>query len=244
MTDHGAAINPSSANVDPSEADKFEQLAAQWWDPSGPCRPLHDLNPSRVEYIAQRAELSGARVLDVGCGGGLLSEALAARGADVLGIDPAPAPLEVARAHAADTQLSVQYRQTTAEALAETEAGRFDVVTCLEALEHVPDPEAVVRACASLCRPGGQLFFSTINRSPLAAILAIGLAEHVLRLLPVGTHQYERLIRPDELAAACRDAGLVVADITGVEYNPFSRTVRLGAPPRVNYLLQAQRPAP
>lgn len=242
MTENGAAFKTGSANVDPSEADKFEQLAAQWWDPSGPCRPLHDLNPSRVEYIAQRAALSGAQVLDVGCGGGLLSEALAARGADVLGIDPAPAPLEVARAHADGSDLSLAYRQSTAEELAETEAGRFDVVTCLEALEHVPDPEAVIQACVRLCRPGGQLFFSTINRSPLAAVLAIGLAEHVLRLLPVGTHQYERLIRPDELAAACREAGLVVADITGVEYNPFSRTVRLGGSPRVNYLLQAQRP--
>lgn len=241
MSDRADWTNADTGNVDPSEAEKFDQLAAQWWDPAGPCRPLHDLNPSRVEYIAQRVELKGARVLDVGCGGGLLSEALAARGAQVLGIDPAPAPIEVAKAHAADGKLSVHYRQTTAEALAETEAEQFDVVTCLEALEHVPDPEAVIQACAKLCRPGGQLFFSTINRSPWAAALAIGVAEHVLRLLPVGTHQYERLIRPDELAAACRNAGLVVADITGVEYNPFSRTVRLGAPPRVNYLLQAQR---
>ena len=232
-----------SHNVDPAEADKFDQLAEHWWDPLGPCRPLHDLNGPRVEYIAQRVDLKGARALDVGCGGGLLSEALAAKGAEVIGIDPAAGPLQAARSHLIDSGLSVEYRQVTAEDLAETEAGRFDVVTCLEALEHVPDPEAVVQACARLCRPGGQVIFSTINRSPWAAALAIGMAEHVLRLLPVGTHQYERLIRPDELAAACRSAGLVVEDITGVDYNPFSRTVRLGTRPRINYLLQARRPA-
>lgn len=230
-------------NVDPAEADKFDQLAEHWWDPLGPCRPLHDLNGPRVEYIAQRVHLKGARALDVGCGGGLLCEALADRGAEVVGIDPAPAPLDAARAHLANSSLSVDYRQTTAECLAETEAAQFDVVTCLEALEHVPDPESVVQACATLCRPGGQVIFSTINRSPWAAALAIGVAERLLRLLPVGTHQYDRLIRPDELAAACRNAGLVVEDITGVDYNPFSRTVKLGSRPRINYLLQARRPS-
>ena len=228
-------------NVDQSEADKFSALAAQWWDPLGPCRPLHDLNGPRLEYIAQRATLPGARVLDVGCGGGLLSEAMASRGAEVVGIDPALEALQVAEMHALESGLSIDYQQTTAEALAEANEACFDVVTCLEMLEHVPDPESVIRACARLVRPGGQVFFSTLNRSPWSGLLAIGMAEHVLRLLPVGTHKYERLIRPDELAAACRAANLIVADITGVHYQPFSRTVRIGGAPRVNYLLHACR---
>lgn len=226
-------------NVDPREAEKFDALAARWWDPEGDFRPLHDLNGPRLAYIETRAELSQRQVLDVGCGGGLLSEALARRGARVTGIDAADKPLAVARLHAAESRLEIDYRKITAEVLAADQAAGFDVVCCMEMLEHVPEPEQTIQACAALCRPGGQLFFSTINRTPLAWALTIVGAEYVLSLLPRGTHRYDRLIRPDELAAACRRAGLQVCDISGMDYNPFSRTVRIGGPPRVNYLLHA-----
>lgn len=229
-------------NLDPREAEKFDALAARWWDPQGDFKPLHDLNGPRIAYIESRAELAGRAVLDVGCGGGLLSEGLAARGARVTGIDAADRPLAVARLHAAESELEIDYRKITAEALASEQGASFDHVCCLEMLEHVPDPASTIKACSDLCLPGGQLFFSTINRSPLAWALAIVGAEYVLSLLPRGTHRYDRLIRPDELAAACRRVGLEVRDISGIDYNPFSRTVRIGGAPRVNYLLHARKP--
>lgn len=232
----------SGGNVDPRESGRFDALAARWWDPEGDFRTLHDINGPRVAYLAERAPLSGVRVLDVGCGGGVLSEALAALGAKVTGIDAAARALEVARLHMAESGLEIDYRHVTAEALAEREAGTFDVVCCLEMLEHVPDPAQTVDACARLCRPGGRLLFSTINRSPLAWATAIVGAEYLLGLLPRGTHRYDRLIRPDELAAACRSCGLDVREITGLSYNPVSRTVHIGGAPRVNYFLYAMRP--
>ncbi len=231
-----------SSNIDQREAEKFDALAARWWDPAGDSRPLHDINGPRMAYIEARARIDNQSVVDVGCGGGLLCEALNERGAAVTGIDIADKPLGVARLHAADRGLDIDYRKTTAEALAAERAGDFDLVCCLEMLEHVPDPSSVVEACAELARPGGQLFFSTINRSPQAWALAIVGAEYLLGLLPRGTHRYDRLIRPEELAAGCRKSGLEVLDITGLHYNPFSRTVRIGGMPRVNYLLHARKP--
>jgi 2-polyprenyl-6-hydroxyphenyl methylase/3-demethylubiquinone-9 3-methyltransferase len=233
----------ASSNVDPRESGKFDALAARWWDAEGDFRTLHDINGPRVEYLADLAELSGRRVLDVGCGGGILSEALAGRGARVTGIDAAGRALEVARLHMAESGQDIDYRQVTAEELARSEPATYDVVCCLEMLEHVPEPARTVAACADLCKPGGELLFSTINRSPLAWATAIVGAEYVLGLLPRGTHRYDRLIRPAELAAACRESGLEVRAITGMSYNPVSRSVRIGGPPRVNYFLHACRPA-
>jgi 2-polyprenyl-6-hydroxyphenyl methylase / 3-demethylubiquinone-9 3-methyltransferase len=232
----------SRGNVDPREADKFDALASRWWDPEGEFRTLHDINGPRVEYISRAAELDGRCVVDVGCGGGILSEALARAGARVTGIDVAAKPLTVARMHQTESGLDIDYRQMTAEALAGERPGQFDVVCCLEMLEHVPDPVSAIEACAALASPGGNLFFSTINRSPLAWATAIVAAEYVLRLLPRGTHRYDRLIRPEELARACRGAGLEVVDISGMDYNPLSRTVRIGSHPRINYLLHARKP--
>jgi 2-polyprenyl-6-hydroxyphenyl methylase/3-demethylubiquinone-9 3-methyltransferase len=240
MSQSGVAT--PSQNLDPAEADKFDALASRWWDPEGDFRTLHDINGPRVDFIADRASLRGATVLDVGCGGGLLSEALAQRGASVTGLDAAQRPLAVARLHQSESGLDIDYRQGTAEEFAAERPAAFDLVCCLEMLEHVPDPSSTIRACAELVRPGGQLFFSTINRSPLAWAGAIVAAEYVLGLLPRGTHRYDRLIRPSELATACRRAGLAVVEITGMSYNPFSRTVRIGGPPTINYLLHARRP--
>lgn len=231
-----------SSNVDATEAGKFDALAARWWDPEGEFRTLHDINGPRVDYLAERAALDGADILDVGCGGGLLSEALAVRGARVTGIDAAERALEVARLHGAESGVEVDYRHTTAEALADASPASFDVVCCLEMLEHVPDPRSVVAACAELARPGGLLMLSTINRSPLSWLTAIVGAEYLLGLLPRGTHDYARLIRPEELAAMCRASGLAVEAIDGLFYNPVSRTVRIGGRPVVNYFLVARRP--
>jgi 2-polyprenyl-6-hydroxyphenyl methylase/3-demethylubiquinone-9 3-methyltransferase len=229
-------------NLDPAEAEKFNALASRWWDPEGDFKSLHDINGPRVDYIADRAALKGVRLLDVGCGGGLLCEAMARRGATVTGLDAAERPLAVARLHQTESELDIDYRQGTAEDLAEDQPGRFDVVCCLEMLEHVPEPASVVQACAALVRPGGELFFSTINRTPIAWAGAIVGAEYLLGLVPRGTHRYDRLIRPSELAASCRRAGLQVRDIVGMHYNPFSRTVRIGGQPTINYLLHAHRP--
>jgi len=233
----------SSANFDPQELAKFGELAHRWWDPHSEFKPLHDINPLRLGWIDQSVGLAGKRVLDVGCGGGLLSEGMAALGADVTGIDLGEKALAVARLHLLESGLSVDYKQVAAETLATEQAGQFDVVTCLEMLEHVPDPAATVTACARLVKPGGQVFFSTLNRNPRAYLFAVIGAEYLLRLLPRGTHDYAKFLRPAELARFARDAGLAVAEIIGMSYNPLSRTYKLGSDTRVNYLLRAIRPA-
>lgn len=231
-----------SANVDPRETAGFDRLASRWWDPEGEFRTLHDINGPRVDWILERAPVGDRDVLDVGCGGGLLSEALAAAGARVTGLDASARAVAVARMHLQESGLDIDYREGTVEPLARESPETFDVVCCLELLEHVPDPDSVVRACAALVRPGGAVFFSTINRSPLAWATAIVGAEYVLGLVPRGTHRYDRLIRPAELAAGARRAGLAVREIAGMHYNPVSRTVRMGGVPRVNYLVHAVRP--
>jgi 2-polyprenyl-6-hydroxyphenyl methylase / 3-demethylubiquinone-9 3-methyltransferase len=230
-------------NVDRGETAKFDRLANRWWDPDGESRPLHDLNPVRLAYVAQRVNLRGARVLDVGCGGGLLSEALAAAGAEVTAIDLAPGVLDVARLHLHESGLQVDYREISAEALAEQMPGSFDAVTCMEMLEHVPDPGSVIDACARLLRPGGRWFASTLNRTPQAFALGIVGAEYLLRLLPRGTHHYRQFIRPSEMAAGLRAAGLELDDLRGLDYNPLTRRARLKTSVAVNYLVSAVKPA-
>ncbi len=237
-------MSSSELNADPAELAKFEALAQRWWNPEGPMRSLHEINPLRVDYIDRRAPLKGARVLDVGCGGGLLSEAMARRGAHVLGIDLARAGLEVAASHAREQGIEVEYLRRSAEQLAAERSGTFEIVTCLEMLEHVPDPARVVAACARAVQPGGTVFFSTINRNLKSFLLAIVGAEHVLGMLPKGTHEYEKLIRPSELAAWCRQAGLQVLDVTGLHYNPLTRSFRLGGGNvDVNYFVETRRGA-
>lgn len=233
----------SGLNVDPAEISKFDAAAPRWWDPEGEFRPLHDLNPTRLDYIEARAGLAGRRALDVGCGGGLLAEGMARRGARATGIDLAPGALEVARLHAIESGIAVDYRQIAAESLADSEPASFDLVTCLEMLEHVPDPPAIVAALARLVRPGGDVVCSTINRNAKAFALAIVGAEYVLRLLPMGTHRYARLIRPSELARWARDAGLQLADLAGLDYNPATRQARISGDTSVNYLAHFKRPA-
>jgi len=232
----------SKLNIDRSEQEKFDAIASGWWDPDGPFRPLHDLNPARLKFVADRAELDGARAIDVGCGGGILAESLADKGAKVTGIDVAPRVLATARLHLHESGHDVEYRKVTVEAMAEEAAGGFDVLTCMEMLEHVPDPASVIEATARLLKPGGQAFYSTLNRTPLAFALGIVGAEHVLRLLPRGTHRYDRFIRPSELSAWLRRAGLEVRDITGLHYNPLTRSVMLGGNVAVNYLVHASKP--
>jgi 2-polyprenyl-6-hydroxyphenyl methylase/3-demethylubiquinone-9 3-methyltransferase len=232
----------SKLNIDRSEQEKFDAIASGWWDPDGPFRPLHDLNPARLKFVADRAELDGARAIDVGCGGGILAESLADKGAKVTGIDVAPRVLATARLHLHESGHDVEYREVTVEAMAEEAAGGFDVLTCMEMLEHVPDPASVIEATARLLKPGGQAFYSTLNRTPLAFALGIVGAEHVLRLLPRGTHRYDRFIRPSELSAWLRRAGLEVRDITGLHYNPLTRSVMLGGNVAVNYLVHASKP--
>ena len=232
-----------TANVDPAELQRFSDIAHRWWDPQGAMRPLHELNPLRLKWIDDKVGLAGKRVLDIGCGGGILTEAMAARGAEVTGIDMTAKLLKVAELHALESGAQVDYRLTSAEALAAQEPGRYDVVTCLEMLEHVPDPRAVVRACADLARPGGWVFFSTINRNPKSFLFAIVGAEYVLRLLPRGTHEYARFIRPSELARWSRDSGLALQGSRGMEYNPLTRRYRLSDDTSVNYLQAWRRPA-
>lgn len=229
------------SNVDHAEIAKFEALAHRWWDRESEFKPLHDINPLRVNWIDERVGLAGKRVLDVGCGGGILSEAMALRGAKVTGIDMGEAPLGVARLHQLESGVEVDYRQITAEELAEEMPAQFDVVTCLEMLEHVPDPASVIRACCTLVKPGGQVFFSTINRNAKAYMLAVIGAEYVLRLLPRGTHEYQKFIRPSELGAWCREAGLEVRDVIGLTYNPLTRRYRLAADVDVNYMIQTTK---
>ncbi len=231
-------------NVDADEIAKFEALAHRWWDTDGDFKPLHDINGTRLDYMTRRAGIAfeGARVLDVGCGGGLVTEAFADLGAEVTGIDAGETPLAVARLHAAERGVEgVRYIRATAETFLESEPGTFDVVTCLETLEHVPDVASTVRALASLAATGGHVFLATINRTPKAFALAVVGAEYVLNILPKGTHHYDKLIRPSELARACRDAGLDVLDITGVSYNPFTRSCRLVNDVGVNYMLHARK---
>jgi 2-polyprenyl-6-hydroxyphenyl methylase/3-demethylubiquinone-9 3-methyltransferase len=230
-------------NVDPQELAKFSELAHRWWDPDSEFRPLHQINPLRLEWIDSLAHLKGQRALDVGCGGGILAEAMARRASQVTGIDLATRPLGVARLHALEAGVeNIEYREIAAEALAAEAPGRFDVVTCMEMLEHVPDPSSVVRACATLVRPGGWVFFSTLNRNPKSFLFAIIGAEYVLRLLPKGTHEYARFIRPSELARWTRESGLTLEGSKGMEYNPLTRRYRLSGDTSVNYLFACRRP--
>ncbi len=229
-------------NVSGDEVEKFNALAASWWDPQGKFRPLHDINPFRLEYIAERVEVSASRCLDVGCGGGILSEALAHGGAEVTGIDLAEKPLAIARAHAQSTGAEVDYRLIAAEDLLPDEAERYDIVTCLELLEHVPEPGILVKNCADLTRPGGHLFFSTINRDPRAWLLAIVGAEYVLNILPKGTHDYSHLIKPSELAGFVRQANLELGDLCGMRYNPFTHQVKASKNLSTNYIVHAKKP--
>jgi 2-polyprenyl-6-hydroxyphenyl methylase/3-demethylubiquinone-9 3-methyltransferase len=230
-------------NADAQELAKFSELAHRWWDPDSEFRPLHRINPLRLEWIDGLASLRGKAVLDVGCGGGILAESMAPLARTVTGIDLASRPLGVARLHALETGVAnLNYREIAAEALAAEQPSAFDVVTCMEMLEHVPDPASVVRACATLVKPGGWVFFSTLNRNPKAFALAIVAAEYLLRLLPRGTHEFARFIRPSELARWCREAGLVVETSRGIEYNPFTQRYGLSADTSVNYLLACRRP--
>ncbi|MCA3219773.1 MAG: bifunctional 2-polyprenyl-6-hydroxyphenol methylase/3-demethylubiquinol 3-O-methyltransferase UbiG [Burkholderiales bacterium] len=232
-----------NANADPAELQRFSDIAHRWWDPQGAMRPLHEINPVRLEWIDRAVGLAGKDVVDVGCGGGVLAEAMARKGARVLGIDLAAKLLRVAELHALETRTEVQYRQTSAEQLAAEAAGRYGVVTCMEMLEHVPDPASVVSACARLARPGGHVFFSTINRNPKSFALAIVGAEYVLNLLPRGTHEYAKFIKPSELAGFARAAGLAMSEIIGMRYNPLTRRATLGADTDVNYLMACRKPA-
>ena len=230
-------------NADADEVRKFDDLAARWWDRTGEFRPLHEINPLRLGWIAARVPLAGARVLDVGCGGGILAESMAAAGADVLGIDLAEAPLGVARLHATETGTELEYRAVPVETLAAEMPGAFDVVTCLEVIEHVPGPGSTIAACARLARPGGHVFLSTINRNPKSWLFAIAGAEYVLRLLPRGTHDWSRFVKPSELAADCRAAGLSVEAMTGLVYNPLTKAYSLDdRDVDVNYMVAARRP--
>jgi len=232
-------MSQEQINVDHAEVNKFEELAARWWDPHSEFKPLHEINPLRLGYIERFAPLAGKRVLDVGCGGGILSESMAAKGASVSGIDMGDAPLQVARLHLLESGLEVNYERIPVERLAAEQPASFDVVTCMEMLEHVPDPASVVDACSRLVKPGGHLFFSTINRNPKAYLFAIVGAEYLLRLLPKGTHDYSRFIRPSELTGWTRQAGLSCIDMTGLSYNPLSRDYKLSDDVDVNYMIAA-----
>ena len=231
----------ASHNADQAELDKFSELAHRWWDPESEFKPLHDINPLRLDWIDRAVGLAGKQVLDVGCGGGILAESMATRGALVTGIDLSDKALSVAKLHLLETGQKVDYRKAAAEELAAAMPCAFDVVTCLEMLEHVPDPASTVRACAQLVRPGGLVFFSTINRNPKSYLFAVVGAEYVLNLLPRGTHDYARFIRPAELARYCREAGLAVCELVGMTYNPFTKTYALGANTDVNYLMRCRR---
>ena len=229
-------------NVDFGEISKFEALAARWWDPQSEFKPLHDINPLRLDYIDERCGgLAGKAVLDVGCGGGILAESMAALGATVTGIDMGEAPLSVARLHGLESGVSVDYRRITAEQMAAENPGRFDVVTCMEMLEHVPDPASVINACAQLVKPGGAVFLSTINRNPKSYLFAIVGAEYLLRMLPKGTHDYAKFIRPSELEGWARHAGLRLCDLTGMSYNPLNQRYTLGRDLDVNYLAHCRK---
>ena len=228
-----------SINVDPQEVAKFSDLAHRWWDPSSEFKPLHEINPLRLGWIDHLAPISARKVLDVGCGGGILAEAMAQRGGKVKGIDLSERALKVAALHQLESKVAVDYEKIPAEELAAREPGQYDIVTCMELLEHVPDPASTVAACAALARPGGHLFFSTINRNPKSYLFAIIGAEYILRMLPRGTHDYARFIKPSELAQFCRAAGLEIRDITGMTYNPITKIYALGPDSDVNYIVHA-----
>jgi len=223
-------------NVDPAEVHKFEQLASRWWDKNSEFKPLHDLNPIRLDYIDSYANIAGKTVLDVGCGGGILSEAMALKGAEVTGIDMGEAPLEVAKLHMLESGAKVDYRRITVEALAEEMPGSFDVITCMEMLEHVPDPASVINACRKLIKPDGKIFFSTLNRTPKSYLFAIVGAEYVMKMLPKGTHDYSKFIRPSELEQWCRHGAIHMVELKGVSYNPFSQSYSLSSNIDVNYM--------
>jgi 2-polyprenyl-6-hydroxyphenyl methylase/3-demethylubiquinone-9 3-methyltransferase len=233
---------PNTQNVDPNEIRKFEELASRWWDKNSEFKPLHDINPLRANWIDKLAPVAEKKVLDVGCGGGILAEALAQRGAEVTGIDMGEAPLGVAKLHQLESGLSIDYQKSTAEDFAKKHENTFDIVTCLEMLEHVPDPSSVVKACAKMVKPGGHVFFSTINRNPKAFLFAIIGAEYLLRLLPRGTHEYAKFIRPSELANWSREAGLQVNQMTGLLFNPLTKQYKLNdSDMDVNYMISTQR---
>lgn len=236
------AETATNANVDPEEIAKFSELASRWWDPQSEFKPLHDINPLRLDYIDKMAGLDAKSVLDVGCGGGILAESMAMRGATVTGIDLSEAALSVAKLHLLESGNQVDYQSIAAESMAEKQPASFDVVTCLEMLEHVPDPASTVMACAQLVKPGGKLFFSTLNRNPKSWLFAIIGAEHILKLLPKGTHEYKRFIKPSELSTSCRDAQLEVEDIIGMTYNPLTKIYKLGRDVDVNYMICCRRP--
>ena len=234
MTEH-------TLNFDPQEIAKFEELASRWWDPNSEFKPLHEINPLRLEYIDRRSSLNGKTVVDVGCGGGILAESMALRGANVLGIDMGKAPLSVAQLHKLESGAELEYQQITAEELAEQEPQQYDVVTCMEMLEHVPDPSSVIAACSKLVKPDGHVYFSTINRNPKSYLFAIVGAEYILQMLPKGTHEYSKFIKPSELEIWSRDANLHLRELTGMTYNLLSKKYSLGHDVDVNYLMHFQK---
>jgi len=228
-------------NVDPSEVEKFNALATSWWDSEGQSKPLHEINPLRLNFIKQYCKLENQDIIDVGCGGGILSEALAKNGGQVTGIDMGEKALKIAQLHALEAGLSIDYQHITAEQKSQQSAGQFDVVTCMEMLEHVPDPQSVIQACAQLVKPGGHIFFSTLNRHPKAYLLAVLGAEYIMNMLPKGTHDYQRFIRPSEMASWCRQAELEVGNITGISYKPLTKEYSLSDDVKVNYLMHCRR---
>lgn len=229
-------------NVDPSEIAKFDALASSWWDLAGESKPLHDINPLRLEFISSHSSLKGKQVIDVGCGGGILSESLAKSGANTTGIDMGEQALNVAKLHALEAGLTIDYQHITAEEKSHQSAETFDTVTCMEMLEHVPDPPSIIQACADMVKPGGDLFFSTLNRHPKAYLLAVLGAEYIMNMLPKGTHDYKRFIKPSELSKWCRQAGLHVEHIKGISYNPLNQAFKLSDDVNVNYLLHCKKP--
>lgn len=236
-------MTSENSNIDQEEINKFEQLASTWWDLDGDSKALHEINPLRLQFMTDRTPLSGKKVIDVGCGGGILSEAMAKAGADVTGIDMGEAPLQIAQQHADDNNVKIKYQRIQAEVIAEEEAGQYDIVTCMEMLEHVPDPAAIVNACHKLVKPGGHVFFSTINRNPKSYMLAVIGAEYVLGIVPKGTHDYNKFIKPSELSRWSRNVELEVKDLGGMHYNPITFIHKLNRDVSVNYLMHTVRPA-